>query len=412
MQKLKPSRANLLSAVLAAIVIAAFGWGGTRMVRGPTVPAYVVSRGPLVQTVVASGRVESPRRVEIGSQVTGTVSSIPVAEGQAVKAGDLLIALDESEARAAVEQARYAVAQAEAKLAQLEVTGRPMAEQAMRQAEVTFRNTDKQLARSRELFAKGFIGQAALDDAERARDVAESQWQAAQVQHRSQLEGGSERRLDEAAVAQARANLQAAQAKLEQMTIEAPVAGTLIARNVERGNVVQPGKVLMVLSPAGATQLVVQIDEKNLNLLALGEEAIASADAFAAQRFPARVAYINPGIDPLRGSVEVKLDVPNPPPYLLQDMTVSVDVEVARREAVLFLPADAVHDLAGTAPWVQVIRGGRIARQEVKLGARGEGRVEIASGLSEGEHVVPSTRTGLRDGEAVHVAAAKATAKP
>jgi len=249
-----------------------------------------------------------------------------------------------------------------------------MAEQAMRQAEVTFRNADKQLGRNRELFAKGFIGQAAL--------------------------------------AQARANLQATQAKLDQMTIEAPVDGTLIARSVERGNVVQPGKALMVLSPAGVTQLVVQIDEKNLNLLALGQQALASADAYPGERFRARIAYINPGVDPLRGSVEVKLDVPNPPAYLLQDMTVSVDVEVARRDSILFLPADGVHDLAGAAPWVQVIRDGRVARQDVKLGARGEGRVEIAAGLSEGERVVPSTRTGLREGEAVHVAAAKAPAKP
>jgi len=406
------SRRNLVSVALAAIVIAAFGVGGTRIARGPTVPAYVVARGPLVQTVVASGRVESPRRVEIGSQVTGTVASIPVDEGQRVKAGELLVALDETEVRAQVEQARYALAQAQAKLAQLEITGRPMAEQAMRQAEVTFRNADKQLGRNRELFAKGFIGQAALDDAQRARDVAESQWKAAQVQYRSQLEGGSERRLDEAALAQARANLQATQAKLDQMTIEAPVDGTLIARSVERGNVVQPGKALMVLSPAGVTQLVVQIDEKNLNLLALGQQALASADAYPGERFRARIAYINPGVDPLRGSVEVKLDVPNPPAYLLQDMTVSVDVEVARRDSILFLPADGVHDLAGGAPWVQVIRDGRVARQDVKLGARGEGRVEIAAGLSEGERVVPSTRTGLREGEAVHVAAAKAPAKP
>jgi len=406
------SRRNLVSVALAAIVIAAFGVGGTRIARGPTVPAYVVARGPLVQTVVASGRVESPRRVEIGSQVTGTVASIPVDEGQRVKAGELLVALDETEVRAQVEQARYALAQAQAKLAQLEITGRPMAEQAMRQAEVTFRNADKQLGRNRELFAKGFIGQAALDDAQRARDVAESQWKAAQVQYRSQLEGGSERRLDEAALAQARANLQATQAKLDQMTIEAPVDGTLIARSVERGNVVQPGKALMVLSPAGVTQLVVQIDEKNLNLLALGQQALASADAYPGERFRARIAYINPGVDPLRGSVEVKLDVPNPPAYLLQDMTVSVDVEVARRDSILFLPADGVHDLAGAAPWVQVIRDGRVARQDVKLGARGEGRVEIAAGLSEGERVVPSTRTGLREGEAVHVAAAKAPAKP
>jgi hypothetical protein len=91
-------------------------------------------------------------------------------------------------------------------------------------------------------------------------------------------------------------------------------------------------------------------------------------------------------------------------------MTVSVDVEVARRDSVLFLPADAIHDLAGTNPWVLAVRAGRIARQDVKLGARGEGRVEIASGLSEGEHVVPATRTGLVEGKAVRPA--RATAAP
>jgi HlyD family secretion protein len=249
-------------------------------------------------------------------------------------------------------------------------------------------------------------------DAQRARDVAESQWKAARLQFESASAGGTERRLDEAALAQARANLRAAQAKLEQTTIEAPVDGTLIARNVERGNVVQPGKALMVLSPAGDTQLVVQIDEKNLNLLRIGQEALASADAYPAERFAARVAYVNPAVDPLRGSVEVKLAVPRPPAYLLQDMTVSVDVEVARRDSVLLLPADAIHDLASTAPWVLAVRSGRIERQDVKLGARGEGRVEILAGLAEGEHVVPSTRAGLGEGKPAHVKAPKAARNP
>jgi HlyD family secretion protein len=398
-------RSLLFAAGLAALTLA--GWAGLRMAAGPMVETYTVERGPLVQTVVASGRVESPRRVEIASQVTGTVIRVPVEEGQRVKAGQLLIALDEAEARAALDQARSAVQQAEAKLAQLDATGKPLAEQALRQAEVTFGNAERALQRNRELFAKGFIGQAALDDSQRARDVAESQWKAAQVQYRSVLEGGTERALDEAAAAQARASLRAAEARLEQMTIEAPVDGVLIARDVERGNVVQPGKVLMVLSPTGATQLVVQIDEKNLNLLAVGQQALASADAYPDQRFAARLAYINPGVDPLRGSVEVKLDVANPPAYLLQDMTVSVDIEVARRDSVLFLPADAIHDLAGAAPWVLAVRAGRVERRDVKLGARGAGRVEILAGIGEGERVIPATRAGLAEGKAVRPAAAK-----
>ena len=106
----------------------------------------------------------------------------------------------------------------------------------------------------------------------------------------------------------------------------------LIARNVERGTVVQPGKALLVLAPAGDTQLVLQIDENNLGLVALGQKALASADAFPDKTFAAEVTYINPGIDITRASVEVKLTVAEPPDYLRQDMTVSVDIEVARRK--------------------------------------------------------------------------------
>ena len=110
---------------------------------------------------------------------------------------------------------------------------------------------------------------------------------------------------------------------------------------------VQPGKVLMVLSPVGETQLVLQIDERNLARLKLGQQALASADAYPAERFAAELVYINPAVDPQRGTVEVKLRVPAPPAYLRQDMTVSVDIEVDRHADALALPANAVHDAAG-----------------------------------------------------------------
>ena len=89
----------------------------------------------------------------------------------------------------------------------------------------------------------------------------------------------------------------------------------------------QPGKVLLTLSPRGRTQLVIEIDEKNLGLLATGQEALASADAYPQQRFPATLVYINSGVNALTGAVQVKLDVPSPPAVLKQDMTVSVDIE-------------------------------------------------------------------------------------
>jgi HlyD family secretion protein len=335
------------------------------------------------------------------------VERVAVDEGQSVNAGQLLIALDTSELRAAVEQARSAVAQAEAKLAQIRATSLPVADESVRQAQVNLDNAERSLARSRELFAKGFIGQAALDEAQRARDVAASQLKSAQVQRESASPGGTDVRVAQAALDQARANLRAAAAKLDLATIEAPAAGVLISRSVEAGNVVQPGKALLVLSPAGATQLVVQIDEKNLGLLAIGQAALASADAYAGQRFECQVVYINPGIDPLRGSVEVKLAVPNPPRYLLQDMTVSVDVVVARVRNVLSVPADAIHD----GNWVLVARNGRAERRDVKLGVRGEGRVQVVEGLREGEVVLPTTLASIHEGSAVRASSNAAPRK-
>jgi HlyD family secretion protein len=393
-------------AIAGAVILglAALAAGAWRLESGPAVETLSVQRGDLRQSVVATGRVESPRRVDIGAVVTGTVVAVPVAEGQSVSAGTLLVKLDDAEPRAAVEQARQALAQADAKLAQLRTTGLPVAGEAARQAEVNVANAERSLARTRDLFARGFVGQAALDESQRARDIAASQAAAARLQRDSQAEGGTEVRLAHAARESARAALGLAQARLDLTTIAAPVGGVLIQRSVERGGVVQPGKTLLTLSPTGETQVVVQLDEKNLPLVHLGQAALASADAYPERRFAARVAYINPAVDALRGSVEVKLAVPEPPGYLLQDMTVSVDIEAAMLTGVLTLPAEALRP----GDWVMVVRSGRTVRQQLKVGARGAGRIEVIEGLAEGEAVLPAVAATPGEGQPVRVAAARA----
>jgi HlyD family secretion protein len=394
-------------AVVASVAIAAaIGLLAWRFMAPPLVQVSVVKRSDVVQSVVVSGHVESPGRVDVGSAVTGTVVEIPVIEGQSVRAGQLLVRLDESEARAAVEQAQFAVRQGEARIEQLRKTSQPVAGETLRQAETNLANAEKQLQRQRELLARGFIGQAALDDAQRARDLAESQWNAARVQLESSSPGGSDHQMAIATLNQARASLKAAQARLALMAITAPVDGVLIARDIEKGDVAQPGKVLLTLSPAGATQVVADVDEKNLNLLQVGQRALASADAYPRERFDAVLAYINPGIDAARGSVQVKLDVAHPPPYLLQDMTVSIDIEVARRAAALTVPAESIHEPSSMKPWVLVAKAGRAQRREVVLGARGTSLVELASGVAEGEAVIASTLGTIGDGSAVRIARA------
>jgi HlyD family secretion protein len=366
---------------------------GGRALVGPTVPVWVAEKRELVQRVVASGRVLAPARIQIGSVVVGRVTRVAVEKGDRVKAGQVLVLLDDAESRAALAQARSAVAQAAARLEQVEVVSAQVTSQAVRQAELRLEQAEVKLTRNRTLAEAGSVSRSDLDDALQARDLAASQLATARIQA-SAAAGGADRRAVLAALEQARGAEQAAAARLDQLQIRSPSEGVVTERDAEPGDVVQPGRTLLVVARDGPTQLSVLPDEKNLAFLAIGQAATASVDAFPDKVFPARVAYIAPAVDLSRGTVEVKLDVADPPPFLRPDMTVSVNVEVGRDPAALVLPAAAVRD-AGTDPWALVVRDGRTVRQPVKLGMRGEGTVQVLSGLVPGEAVVaPSSAVG------------------
>jgi HlyD family secretion protein len=143
------------------------------------VEVFTLQRGELVQTVVASGRVATPARVDVGTQITGRVAAVPVKEGQTVRAGDLLIELAAADEKAALELAQANVRQAEVRLRQLQQLTQPTAEQVLVQAQANLINVEKQYQRTRELVAQGFVGKAQLDEAQRALDVARSQLKCA-----------------------------------------------------------------------------------------------------------------------------------------------------------------------------------------------------------------------------------------
>ena len=391
----------LLPVVVLAGLILLSGLIFSSSLFGPRLEVFTLQRGELVQTVVASGRVATPARVDIGTQITGRVAAVPVKEGQTVRAGDLLIELAANDEKAALELAQASVQQAEVRLRQLQQLTQPTAEQAVIQAQANLINVDKQYQRTRELVAQGFVGKAQLDEAQRALDVARSQLKSAQFQLQSSKPDGSDYQLAVAGLQQAKANLAAAQAKLEHTRITAVVDGVLIARDVERGDIVQPGKILMVLSPAGISQLVVQIDEKNLRYIRMGQSAFGVTDAYPGLKFPVQVAYINPGVDAQRGSVNVKLNVLKPPLFLTQDMTVSVEIEVARSQNALSLNVEAIRDASTLHPWVMAVVDGRAVRRPVTIGIRGDKSVEITSGLDQHDVVLPATNMTIEAGQRV-----------
>ena len=389
---------KLLWGVLALFLGAAL----LRWWLGPQVQTEAVQRRDVLQTVVASGRVETPHRVNIGAQITGTVARVPVTEGQTVKAGDVLVELVGTELQSARRQAQQAVVQAQNRLRQMNELQGPVVQQTLRQAQASLDTAQASWQRNQALFGQGFIGQAALDESRKALALADAQVLAAQQQVTSTRAGGAEHSLALGAVAEAQANAQMVNAKARYAVIQAPASGQLIGRNVEVGDVVQAGKVLMTLSPEGAMQLVVQIDEKNLRLMALGQQALASADAYPQQPFKAQVAYINPGINAQTGAVEIKLDVLEPQQNLKQDMTVSVDLVVARKPQVLALQVGRVNEISGASPWVWLVQAGHVVRRPVRLGLRGGAWVEVLEGLREGDAVVTSP-TALREGQRVRV---------
>lgn len=385
----RPLMPRVLRLLVGLAALAALGLFARALIEGPRVPVVRAQRGEVVRSVVATGRVLAPFRVAIGAQVTGVVETVPVDEGQTVARDQVLVRLENSEARAALAGAEAALAQAAARVTQIAEVTLPVAREALAQSEANLAAALATFDRVEKLKASGFATQAQIDDARKTRDVAQAQVRSARFQVETTDVGGTDRVMAEAALRQAAANVAAARTRLAYTVIDSPAAGVLIARAVEVGDVVQPGKTLMTLSPSGETQIVVQIDEKNLSLLAVGEKALVSADAYPNQRFPAELIYVNPSIDPQTASVQVKLRVVDPPAWIRQDMTVSVDIEVARHTGALVLPTEAVHAPMSTAPWILAVVDGRAVRRPVKVGLQGGGLSEIAEGLAVDDVVVP-----------------------
>lgn len=371
------------------LVVAAIGYLAAQRALGPKVEVSAVKREDLVQTVVATGRVITPVRIELGAIAVGTVAKVGVREGERVAAGAVLANLKDDEQRAAVAQARATLAEADARIAQLGKLAVPVADQALRQAEANFVWTRDELERTKRLAEKGFFSPAKVEEAERNFALARAARETALSQAQTNRPQGSDFALAVARRDQARAALEVAQARLDNTAIKTPLAGVVLRRDVDPGDLVPAGKTLFEVAGDGDTQVVLQVDEKNLALLRLDQAARGLADAFPGQPFAARIFYIAPGVDAQRGSVEVKLVVPEPPAFVRPDMTVSIEIEAARVQDAVTVASDLIRDPTSNAPWLMVVRDGQTQRQPVKLGVRGAGRTQITAGVQPDEQIVP-----------------------
>lgn len=379
-----------LALALGVAVLAGAAAVGAMALRGPQVDALVLQQAPLVRTLQFSARVATLSRVDVGSTVTGRVAQVRVAEGAQVRQGDVLVQLESEELRAALAQALASERQAQARLAGLRSSGRTATQAAVAQADATLQAASASLARVQQLVAEGFYSPAQLDEARRAVDVARAQQLSAQAQMQANADAGSDVVQAQAQWALAQAATVAARARLAQTDLLAPADARVLVREVEPGQIVQPGKALLSLALAGPTQLVAQVDERFLDQLQPGQKATVVADAFAGQRFAARVLSIAPAVDAQRGAIEVKFALEQQVPgFLREDMTLSVEVETARRESALVLPQAALRGaVAGDAGTVLVLQEGRAQNLQVRLGLRTLDAVEVLDGLKEGDAVL------------------------
>jgi len=350
------------------------GWMIWRQLQGPELNGYRLETRPLVQRVVASGEVDSQSLAQVGSEITGVVAVRHVREGDAVKAGDLLLELRDDEQRARLREA-------EAALQQLIDSSRPQAQATLREAQNNLEQADRELQRRETLFERKLLASEALEQARRATLTARVVRDRARLAAAAVGEGGSEEQV-------LRQRLEAARANLAKARIHAQVDGIVQTREVEPGDLVQPGRTLLTIARSGSSEILLPLDEKNLAPIELGQAARIIADAYPDRVLPARVSFIAPSVDTARGTIDVHLDLLEPADFLRQGMTVSVNIETGRREQALVLPNDALRARDGTRAQVLRVNDGVVERVSVRLGMLGTALSEVSEGLAAGDLVL------------------------
>jgi HlyD family secretion protein len=395
----RKSKSKLWIIAVVALVVATFAFVKW---RGPAVAVHVVERKDMQRTVVANGRIMAGAEVKIAALATGTVMAIPFEAGTRVKAGDILLQFDQAAALAQQEQALARLAEAKAGRRGVSALDVPAAMEQLNQARERLALEQRDADRATALAANQAIAQSEVEAAQTKLRLAQSQVMAAELQLASVSAGGSSAQRASANTALAEAQLSRARVDLAQTSVRAPTDGVILQRLAEPGDVVSAGAGLFVLSTGAVTRVVIEPDERSLAQIALGQKARVSTEAFPNENFEASLSYIAPAVDPKRGTIEVRLDVKDPPAYVRPDMTVSVEILVGQEKQAIVVPAFVIKDrLQG--PWVYVVKDGRVQRRHVQLGAVDAVDTQVTSGLDAGEVVVADANASLTPGQRVRV---------
>ena len=384
------SIAAVLVLVVAGVLIAATS-GGTKI--DPSKLAKV-DKGDLAKSVVATGKIEPITKVEIKSKASGIVKKLYVDYGDKIKKGQMLAELDRDEIQARVDQAR---AQLEASSASLSGTRADL-----ERAKVDAEGPDVPMLkraydRAKGMAKEGVVSASALDDAEKnyvmsvnKQNVSKAQLQVLQAKI-GQAEGQ---------VAQDRANLKQLEEQLSYTTIESPIDGIVLSRDVEIGDAVSSILVLgssatlvMTLGDTSEVYVKGKVDESDIGKVYLGQPARIKVESFKDKTFTGKVTKISPmGVEKDNVTTfEVRVSINNPEGVLKAMMTANAEIILEEHKNVLQIPEGSIiYDKDKKAsvevPEPKAKEGKK--KVAVNIGISNGAKTELQSGLKEGDQVV------------------------
>ena len=353
-----------------------------------------VERGPMVRSVVATGKIEPITKVEIKSKANGIIERLAADVDHQVEAGQVLAELDKEnlrarqrEARANLEAARAALSAAEAQVAKYEVEAEA--------PEVAFAKSAYERARS--LNEQKLVSQETLDQARTTYEQSMNRQRAAAAQS---LIGRAKVNEARAQVAQAGAAVERADEELANATIKAPIRGTVLTRDVEIGSPVSSilnlGAAASLVMTLGDIQKVFvrgKVDEADIGLVKLGLPARITAESFKDKVFHGRVTQISPiGVEKDNVTTfEVEVSIDNPGQELKANMTANAEIVLDEHADALIIPEAAITYDTQKQASVDVAdpaaeKGRRTVK--VKVGIGNGTKTEVLEGLKQGDRVV------------------------
>ena len=379
------SRAPLaLAALLLAgtPVLAQAPAGQTPATSGPAITVTTATTGEIVRSVVVSGSMVARDEVLVVPEVDGlAVVEVLAEEGDRVAAGQVLARLSRATLEVQKAQNEAQIARAEAGIAQSRAQ--------IVDAEANRSQAESAFERTRALKGSGNVSQEVFDQRAAASQSAQARLASA----------NQALAIAQAELALAKAQGREIDVRLARAEIKAPVAGIVSKRNVRIGALAAMGapEPLFRLIADGAIELEAEVAEVELPTLAVGQP-VTVTPAGSETPMKGRIRLIAPEVDRASrlGRVRVALDGN---PFVALGSFARGVIETGRKTAVTLPQSAITYTRAGAT--VQTVRDGRIASRKVELGLAGDGRVEIASGIADGDVVVARAGTFVRDGDAI-----------